>query len=188
MKKKILIDVDEVVCNSSLLDAINEFLNTNYKLEDFNEYYIDSVIPDEKKEAFYQSISNYDFYENARIIDGAVEVIKELSKVYDVYICSSCVMFYNMQNSGIYFKYKYDFLLKHFPFLNPERFVFTGYKNFFVADVQIDDRIDHLEGEYVKTKLLMTAYHNKNISEEELKTKGVVRVNSWNEIKNLLLK
>ena len=92
-----------------------------------------------------------------------------------------------MSGSGIYFKHKYDFLIKNFPYLDPHKFILTGYKNALVADVQIDDRFDNLQSKHIKTKLLMTAYHNKKIADEELNLKGVTRVNSWDEIANILL-
>ena len=51
MKKKILLDIDEVFCFSGYLELVNEFLNTNYKIDDFDDYYIDEVaIPEDKKE------------------------------------------------------------------------------------------------------------------------------------------
>jgi len=145
-------------------------------------------VPENRKEEFYKLLQDVDSYENARLIDGAVETIYELSKKYDILMCSSCVMFFNMKGSGIYFKHKYDFLVRTFPYLDPHKFILTGYKNALVADVQIDDRLDNLESKNIKTKLLMTAYHNKNITEEELQEKGVIRVNSWQEIKKILLK
>ena len=186
-RKTILIDVDEVICNSALIDILNDFLKTNYKLDDFKEYYMDGVVPEDRKEEFYNLLAKTDCYQNAHMIDGAIETIEELSKHYEILICSSCVMFYNMQGSGIYFKHKYDFLLRTFPFLDPHKFILTGYKNCLVADVQIDDRLDNLYSKNVKTKLLMTAYHNKEISNNDLKKNGVIRVNSWAEIKDLLL-
>lgn len=145
-------------------------------------------VPENRKEEFYKLLQEVDSYENAQLIDGAVETIYELSKEYDILMCSSCVMFFNMKGSGIYFKHKYDFLVRTFPYLDPHKFILTGYKNALVADVQIDDRLDNLGSKNIKTKLLMTAYHNKNVTEEELQEKGVTRVNSWQEIKKILLK
>ena len=40
---------------------------------------------------------------------------------------------------------------------------------------------------YIEKKLMLTAYHNKNISDKELQEKGIIRVNSWFEIAELLL-
>lgn len=186
-KKTLVIDVDEVICDSGFLSMLNRFLKSDYKIEDFKNYYIDEVIPEGKRSEFYEFLKDKNLYENPIMIDGAVEAIKQLSELYEIIICSNCVMFRAEQNSGMYFKYKYDFLLKTFPFLNPKTFIFTGYKNILIADVQIDDRVDNLESKYISKKILMSAYHNKNISDEELVKKGIVRVNTWNDILKILL-
>ena len=43
-KKKILLDCDKVICFSGFLEAVNDFLGTNYEIDDFTDYYIDDVI------------------------------------------------------------------------------------------------------------------------------------------------
>ena len=69
--KKILLDCDEVICFSGFLEAINEFLGTNYVIDDFEDYYIDAaVIPDEKMAEFNKFISRRNMYENAHILPG----------------------------------------------------------------------------------------------------------------------
>ena len=44
MKKKILIDVDDCLCENNFIDEINKFLGTKYKTNDFTEFYVDYVI------------------------------------------------------------------------------------------------------------------------------------------------
>ena len=85
MKKKILLDIDEVFCFSGYLELVNEFLNTNYTIDDFTEYYIDEVaISKDRKQEFYQFISTKDQYENPVLLPGTLETIKILSKYYDI--------------------------------------------------------------------------------------------------------
>ena len=36
-------------------------------------------------------------------------------------------------------------------------------------------------------KMLFTAYHNKTITEEELKQEGAIRVNGWKDVEKILL-
>lgn len=185
-KKKLLIDVDEVISENTFLDEVNAFLGTSYKMEDFTTYYIDDVLgSDENKQKFYESIKNKDMYVDSKIFDGAVDVLKKLNEKYDLYICSACVMFCMPENSGIFFKYKYDFLINNFPFLNPNNFIFTSAKNIFKADIQIDDKLENMQGD-VKMKLLFTAYHNKNLTNKQLKDNNAIRVNSWKEIDEIL--
>ena len=61
---------------------------------------------------------------------------------------------------------KYKYLIKNFPFLDPNNNVFLRNKSVLNIDIKIDDRIDNLNG--AKTKILFTAYHNKNISDKAL--------------------
>ena len=185
--KTLLVDVDEVICHPTLIDEINKFLHTNYRLTDFTEYYIDDVLgSDENKQKFYEIIKNKNMYEDAVLLDGVTDALKKLSKEYDIYICSACAMFCLLKESGIYFKYKYDFLIKNFPFLNPEHFIFTGGKNIFKADAMIDDRPKNLMGD-IGTRIMMLSYHNRDISDEELKKNNIIKVSSWAEIENILL-
>lgn len=75
--KKILIDIDEVICTSSLLDEMNKFLGTDYKLDDFKKYYIDDILgSDLNKEIFYKTLQNIDLYKVAKIFDNVIEILK----------------------------------------------------------------------------------------------------------------
>ncbi len=191
-KKKLLLDVDEVICFSGFLPLINEFLDSNYKIDDFHDYYLDeAVIPKERMTEFNQFISGRNLYEVAELLPKAVETIKDLNEVYEIYICSSCVNPFDEENSGRIFTDKYNFLLENFPFLKPERFIFTSVKYLFKADIQIDDRLNNLDSE-IETRILFPSYHNRDINEDELKNIGVIRAghswkNGWDEIRKILL-
>lgn len=191
-KKVLLLDVDEVICFANFVPFINEFMNTSYVIDDFEDYYIDEVaIPKEKLEAFNQFIRDRNLYENAFLLPNSVEVIRKLKEVYDVYICSSCINPFDVVSSGKIFVDKFHFLIQNLPFLEADKFIFTGAKHLLKADIQIDDRISNLKGD-VETKILFPSYHNKNVSDEELKTQGVLRAGydwreGWENIERILL-
>lgn len=186
MKKKLLVDLDYVICHPGFLKILNDFCNTNYKEEDFTEYIIDDVIGSQEKiNAFYDYYLEQDGYKDAILIEDAKEALRRLSSDYDVYICSACVMYGAERKSAKLFKDKFEYLMREFDFLKPENIIFTNSKNIFKADVQIDDRLPNLMGD-IKLKLLFEAYHNKNISEEELRKNNVTRVKSWKEIEKIL--
>ena len=192
-KKKLLLDVDEVICSSGFLKAFNDFLGTDYGIDDFTEYYIDrKAIPKDRIEEFKDFVNNRNLYEDTYILPNATEVIKKLNEVYDIYICSACVNGLNVEGSGKIFMDKYNFLIKHFPFLNPEHFIFTNTKNLFKADIQIDDRLSNLD-DAIEMKILFPSYHNRDINDAELKENGVLRAgydwrDGWKEVENLLIK
>lgn len=191
-KKTLLLDIDEVFCFSGFLEAVNEFLGTSYVIDDFTSYYIDeAVIPKERFDEFNQFLKGRNLYEKAFILPGAIETIKALSEEYDIYVCSSCINPFDVEGSGKLFADKYNMLLEHLPFIDPGHFIFTSSKHMFRADVQIDDRLSNLD-ESIETRILFPSYHNKDISDEELRSKGIIRAgydwrDGWDEIRRILL-
>lgn len=187
-KKKLILDVDEVICDSGFLTLINKFLGTDYKIDDFTEYYIDDyALKDEKtKQAFYEYYLQNESYSYATLISGAYEAIKLLNEKYDIYICSACVMYPLISKSGKFFMDKYNYLIETFPFLNPDKFIFTNSKQVISGDIQIDDRIFNFCNS-IPLKILFDSYHNQNCTKEQLNEMGIIRVNNWDEIKKILL-
>ena len=191
-KKKILLDIDEVVCFSGFLQVLNRFLNANYHIDQFTTYYLEEeVLTEEQKPKFMEYLSTQNLYEVPDFLPGAIETLERLNEYFDIYVCSSCVNPEDLNSSGKIFKDKYNFLIEHLPFLDPRKYIFTSTKNIFKADIQIDDRIQNLESD-IETKILFPSYHNKNITDEELKEKGVIRAgtewrNAWEETEKILM-
>ena len=192
-KKSLLLDVDEVICFPGFLQAINDFLGTKYVIDDFTDYYIDEVaIPKERFPEFNKFLSQRNLYDDAIILPNAIEIIQELNEVYNAYICSSCINPFDINGSGRLFADKYNFLINTLPFIKPGNFIFTNAKHLFKDDIQIDDRLPNLENT-IETRILFPSYHNKNILDDELNQKGILRAgydwrNGWEEIKKILLK
>ena len=186
MKKKILLDIDEVFCFSGYLELVNEFLGANYKIDDFKDYYIDEVaIPTAKKEAFYEFASTKDQYAKPVILPGALEALSILSKYYDIYPCSDCRNPFDLKNSGRIFKSKFEMLYR----LIPEEVIPA--KNVCVGDIQIDDLVSNLNPD-IPIRILFPSYHNKNVSDEKLKELGIIRAGydyrtGWQEVCKILL-
>ncbi len=191
-RKDLLLDIDEVYCFPGFLNAINDFLKSNYVIDDFSDYYIDkAIIPKERFEEFNNFLNNRNLYKDAQILPYAKEVLKDLNLIYNIYICSSCINPFNIIGSGRLFKDKYNFLIASMPFINPEHFIFTNAKNLFRADIQIDDRLSNFD-ERIETKILFPSYHNKLISNNELNKKDVLRAGydwrkGWLEVAKILL-
>lgn len=187
--KKLLVDLDYVICIPGFTHILNEVLGTNYVEDDFTEYFVEDCVPEFKgrEKEFYDYYVSQDGYKDAVLIPGAKEALIELSKTYDIYLCSACVMFGLERRSAKLFADKYEYLMRELPFLDTEKIIFTNSKNLFVADAQIDDRLPNLQGP-VTTKILFDAYHNRNISDEELKENNVVRAKTWEEVLKILTK
>lgn len=182
-KKTIVIDMDDTITSETLTEIINEYMHTNYKDNDFSTFYKQDVLPD--KESFFKYFLTKNEYDYGKINDDAISVIKLLNEKYEVFIGTSFIFREIVSESGILVKNKYDFLMKNFPFLNPMNFIFVGNKSIIKSDIKIDDKIENLINGDVK--ILYSAYHNRNISDKELKKLGIIRANNWLEIKKILL-
>ena len=177
--KKLMVDMDNVITDGRYLDYINEFLNTDYKLENQTEYYLQDLVGDRVDE-FWKEFGNKNVYQDAPLIEGCYKALEELNKKYEVYIVTA--YFWGGSNEAISnnIKDKYNYLTEKLPFISPQNFIFTSNKHLIDSDIVIDDRINNLSNG--KLKLLFNAWHNRNISNDEIKEKGIVRVYNWNDV------
>ena len=184
MRKTIMVDMDEVITEGGFLHLINEFAGTNYTLDDVNSYYMQDLIPDKK--AFFEFFITKNQYDYCRLIPNAQEVLKDLQNYYDIYIGTAYIIREDPRESGIILWHKHNYLCDNLPFISPENYIFINNKSLLNCDIKIDDRLENLKN--AKVKLLFTAYHNKDLTGEYLQSLGVVRVNNWLEIKEVLMK
>lgn len=184
-RKKLMIDMDDVITLGGFLSVVNEYLGTNYTENDNAGYFFQDLIPDEKKSGFGDFFHSKNLYEYTTLAPDVVETMKYLNDKYDVYILTAYILKEDSKKSGIHLKNKYDYLYKTFPFLDPNKFIFTCDKSIVHGDIVIDDVKKNLYPGY-ETKILFTSYHNTNITDEELKSENIIRANNWKEIMELI--
>lgn len=184
--EKLIVDMDDVITEKGFIRMINEFLKTNYTQEDAESYYINDLIPKDRMDEWVKFYSKKNVYDYANIVEGAKETLERLNEKYDLYIATAYVFRDAPKVSGKTLNDKYNFLIKNFPFIDPHKFIFISNKELLEADIRIDDSPKKLIGE-ARLKLLFTAYHNKNMTEEELKENNFIRVNGWKEVEKILL-
>lgn len=182
-----MIDLDDTIVEGGYLDVLNEYMGTNYTYSDTEDYFVESLLPEDKVdeylEYFYNHVNVYDY---VKIKPHAIEVIEKLSKRYEIYICSAYLDKRVPEKSGVVTNNKHMYLMKILPFLEPKNFIFTSRKDLIDCDIKIDDKVSNLKG-LGKLKLLMDGYHNKKYSDKELKEKGIRRVKNWDELERILL-
>lgn len=184
--EKIMIDMDDVICDGGFLSLVNQFLNTNYKKEDIKTYYIQDLIPKERYEEWSEFFNTKNVYDYCKLLPNAYNVIEKLSKKYELYVVTAYIFRDNEEYSANNLKNKFIYLYNNLPFIPPQNYIFTSKKEIINCEIKIDDKLSNLAGT-AETKLLFDAYHNKNIKDEELKQKGVVRVSGWEDIEKMLL-
>lgn len=183
---KIMIDMDEVICDGGFLSLVNQFLKANYTLKDVKGYYIQDLIPKEKHKEWSEFFSTKNVYDYVEFLPNVYEVMEKLSKKYELYITTAYIFRDNEEYSAKNLKNKFEWLYENIPFISPNNYIFTTNKEIINCDIKIDDRLSNLTGN-AKIKMLFTAYHNKDISKKELQDNGVIRVNGWKEIEKILL-
>lgn len=184
--KKIMIDMDDVICDGGFLSLVNQFLKTNYKIEDIKTYYIQDLIPKERYKEWSEFFNTKNVYDYCEIIQDTYEVLEKLSKKYEIYITTAYIFRDNEEYSANNLKNKFEWLYENLPFISPENYIFASNKEIINCDIKIDDKLSNLKGK-AETKMLFTAYHNKTITEEELKQEGAIRVNGWKDVEKILL-
>lgn len=184
-KEKLMIDMDDVIVSGGLLYLINQFLGTNYTEADFNEFYMQNIVPESDRKDFIKYLLEKNMYDYCYLNEYVYEVLKILIEKYKVYIATSYVFPEMPRECGLMLLYKHDFLIKQFPFFTTNNFVFLTDKSVLDCEARVDDRVDNLEG--ANKKILYTAYHNKNINPEILLKQGVDRAKNWLDVKKLLL-
>lgn len=180
--KTIMVDMDDVITCGNLSKIIEDYLG--YVPDYGKNYYMQDILGD-KKDDFFRNFKDMNLYENATLLPDCYDVLKMLSKYYNIYICTDYIWREIVPFAGNNLKNKYEFLYEKLDFIAPQNFIFAADKSIINCDIKIDDKISNIEG--ASTKLLFTAWHNKDFTNEELKKQNIIRVNNWKEIKEVLL-
>ena len=174
-KKRILIDMDHVMADitSQFILWYKEATGTEMDRYDLLGKPEDLAFPQPRliREFLYTP----GFFLTAPVISGSQSVIKELNQVYELFIVSAAMEFPQSLSE------KYEWLLKHFPFIHWQQIIFCGSKKPVTGDFMIDDHVknlSHFDGE----RILFTATHNMNMHDT-----GYKRVNNWDEVRDLFM-
>lgn len=173
-KKRIAVDQDNVIADlvTEWVRRYNHDYNDDLKPEQINAWNWCHITKPECNKKIYNYMDDPNLFFNLPIIENSQEVLQELNNTYDIYVVTSP---FNINNVIP----KNEWLLKHFSFLDPNKFVFTRDKSIIAAEYLIDDKPGNLET-FGGDKILFDAPHNKDENR-------FYRVNDWLEVKDILL-
>ena len=186
-KKTIMIDMDEVIVVGRFSDFLVEFLG-NVNFENLHTQNRQDLL--KTREVEFKKIYKYkNCYKdnNGNYIEplpNCVDVIKKLNERYDIYIVTKYIWNENVIDAATNLKNKFEYLHYWLPFVDENKFIFMSDKTKIHYDIGIDDRINNLHS--CNIKLLFTEFRNKNITDEELRTKGIKRVNNWLDVEKVI--
>ncbi len=187
-RKSIMIDMDEVIVVGNFSKFLIEFLG-DVNFEKLNSQNRQDLIRG-KEEEFKKIYKYKNLYKNDRgdyiePLPDCVNVVRELNEKYDVYIVTAYVWKENVIDAATNLKNKFEYLHCWFPFIDINNFIFMSNKTKIKYDIGIDDRASNLEN--CDKKLLFTEFRNKKLTDEELESKAIIRVNNWLDVKRELL-
>lgn len=183
--KTIMIDMDNVITDGVIKNYIEEFYHKKVDLDKIKSFYYVQEATKDNCEEFWEYMRDKNIYQDAPLLKNCFEVLKKLYSKYDLYIVTSYLWRETIDLSGNTLKNKYEYLKEMLPFIDSSKFIFTTNKTIMNFDIRIDDRINNLEG--AEKKLLFSAWHNLDISDDELKKQNIIRVNNWKDIERELL-
>lgn len=183
--KTLMLDMDDVLVDGILLDFINQFAKKSWKKEELKNYFLQELIKDQEEE-FWEWMKDKNMYENATLTKGCFEVLNRLKNSFDIYIVTAYLWKDTIDISGDSLKNKYNYLRENLPFIPPEKYIFTTNKNILNFDIKVDDRLTNLAG--ASTKILFSAWHNRDLDKSYLKENNIIRVEDWYELERILLK
>ncbi|KAA1042428.1 5' nucleotidase, NT5C type [Macrococcus equipercicus] len=173
-RETIAIDMDEVLADTlkKVIFKFNEESGETVTLEQLQGIKLRDMHP-QHVDTLSQLLLDREFFRDLEVFPDAVRVVKRLTEHYDVYIATAAM---DVPTS---FDAKYEWLLEHFPFLDPQHFIFCGNKGIVGTDYLIDDNPKQLRA-FKGKGIMYNAAHN--IHEE-----GFDRVHSWQEVEAYFL-
>lgn len=167
---RIAIDMDETIADS-LKEHVRRY-NVEFaemiSTDDLHGKHLEEFAPFDRREAVRRAVRDESFFDCLDVIDGAKQVIEELSRKHEVFIVSAAMEIPESLAA------KHRWLRKHFPFVPETNVVFCGNKGIIDADYLIDDEARHFVG-FPGTGILFSAPHN--LSETEHR-----RVANWRDV------
>ena len=91
--KRIAIDMDEVIADTfgARLKRYNETFDASFEPDDFKGKSLFEVIPEEHRDIMKIQMREPGFFIGLEVIQGAQEVIRELSEHYEVFIATAAM-------------------------------------------------------------------------------------------------
>ena len=168
--QRICVDMDEVMADTLAehLRRYNETFDEAVTVDDLAGKGLWEVTPVDRQGQLRAFLDAEDFFEDLLLMPGAQEVLKDLSKRFEIFIATQAMTVPNSLGP------KYRWLQRYFPFIPPTNYVFCGNKCILRADYLIDDLPRNLQ-RFEGKGLLYSAPHN-------LASTGYTRVNNWQEV------
>jgi len=167
---RIALDMDDVLADThgKLVKIILKDFDTSLTEKDLNGASLRSLLHPKQYKKVVSVLNAPGFFRDIPVMKDAVEVVRELSGYYEIFVASAAMEF---RNSLID---KFDWLDEHFPFIHWKNRVLCGDKSILKAHYLIDDHVFNLVN-FSGKGILFNAPHN-------LEDTRFDRVMNWKEV------
>ena len=168
------VDVDDVICNlqETVVKLFNERYGSNYTVDDFTEYDIMNVLPEQDGLVMRDMYGESGLYNKVKPIHGAQEAIQKLINMgHQVYLVTAAIP----KTYGE----KVEFIKKYFPFIDESRIVCMKHKWMFKCDVMVEDNPTNLLTSPYYYRICFDQPWNRSINDWAY---GIYRCYNWNDV------
>lgn len=172
--KTLLIDMDSVICDlmTEWHKRYNQDYQDNLNVQKLQCWRSEDYVKEECGEKIYDYLDEPGLFLSLTPLPNAVEVLRRLSKQYEILIVSSSRTYAYTE--------KEHWVEKHLPFIGKRNLIFTHRKDMIRGDLLFDDAPHNLLAfrETGRTAVAMDYPYNKDVD--------VPRVKSWKDFEKWL--
>lgn len=171
-------DIDGVLNNlvEETLILYNASNGKNINLSDITSYNFFDCLPQEDAENIISLFKEKHLWDSLKPLQGSQNALKQIiKKSHSVYLATA--------TDPINFGWKIDWLKRYFSFIPSDNVIRIMDKSLLKCDVLIDDCLDNLTSIFCE-RICLDYPWNQSLSKDI--AYGIKRVNSWNEIPNII--
>lgn len=186
VKPILVTSLDGVICDyTGHIKLFNQYFNTNLTKEDFNsKQRLDEIIDGKviSLQLYFQSLCKQNPYQYCNLIDDAYNSLKELSKHFNIFICTGFrYLDEEYHYDSMLIESKLRFISNYLSFIDLNNVIFSNNKNLISgASVQIDTNTQNLINNS-KNKILFETSANSHVSKADARKIGISKTENWNE-------
>jgi guanylate kinase len=166
---KIILDADDVLyrCNDYALEMLNRKTGKDFKLHDINKWGSINKEIDQRIKYFHDP----EFIRDIPVYDGAKEFVNRLTKVAEVFICTSV--------EAVCAGERVASIVRDFPNIDPGNILIGKRKDLLNADMMLDDGYHNLERAQVTYPVLYRQPWNHDVT-------GLLSISNYQEFLTLV--
>ena len=167
-------DIDNVICNLQevVVNLFNKRYGSNYTINNFNQYDVMTVLPDQEGIAMRDIYGESGLYDKVKPYHGASDGLQKLIHAgHNVYLVTDAIP----KTYGE----KVEFIKKYFPFIDDAHIVCMKHKHLFKCEVMIEDNLSNLLSSQYYDRIVMDQPWNRDVNDWAY---GIYRCYNWNDI------